>query len=105
MQTTITARHGEVEADLKTRTEQVISRLAQRIARPVSAHVTFDIEPRPAAELVFTAANNIVHVARAEADDLRTAFDRMAAKFARQLDKAAPNPKKRAVRPRKAASS
>lgn len=105
MQTTITARHGEVEADLKARAEQVIERLAQRITRPVSAHVTFDVDPRPSAELVFTAAKNQVHVARAEADDLRTAFDRMTAKFQRQIDKKAPNPKGRAVRPRKAAAS
>lgn len=105
MQITITARHGEVPDDLKQRAEQVVERLAQRTSRPVSVHVTFDTEPGPSAEIVFTAARNVVHVAHAEADDLRTAFDRVAAKFQRQLDKKASNPKGRATNPRKAATS
>ena len=95
MLTNITARHGEVPEDLKDRARQVVERLTQRISKPISVHITFDTEPRPSAEIIFTAARDVVHVARAEADDVRTAFDKVAAKFQRQLDKHDQNPKGR----------
>ena len=95
MLTNITARHGEVPEDLKERARQVVERLVQRINKPISVHITFDTEPRPSAEIIFTAARDVVHVARAEADDVRTAFDKVAAKFQRQLDKHESNPKAR----------
>ena len=104
MLTHITARHGEVPEDLKDRATQAVERLAQRLSKPISVHITFDTEPRPSAEIIFNAARDVVHVARAEADDLKTAFDRVVAKFQRQVDKANPRAKARKKTARKAAS-
>jgi ribosomal subunit interface protein len=99
MQTTITARHGEIPEDLKGRTEVVLARLAKRAERPTSAHVTFDQARLVAsAEIVLNAARNAVFVARAEADDHRTALDRVAAKVQRQLMKREENPARKAAR-------
>ena len=95
MLTNITARHGEVPEDLKDRARQVTERLVQRISKPISVHITFDTEPKPSAEIIFNAARDVVHVARAEADDVRTAFDKVVAKFQRQLDKHEPKYKSR----------
>jgi ribosomal subunit interface protein len=89
MQTTITARHGEIPAELKARAEQVLERLSKRATRPTSAHLTFDTgAPGASAEIVINAAHGAVHVAKAEAEDHRTALDRVSAKITRQLDKA-----------------
>jgi ribosomal subunit interface protein len=88
MQVTITARHNEIPDDLRTRAEDLVARLAKRATRPTSAHVTFDMEKqRATAEVVLNAARGAVHVAVADADDHRTALDRVAAKLRRQLDK------------------
>jgi ribosomal subunit interface protein len=88
MQTMITARHGDIPDDLRARTELVLSRLVKRAVRPTSAHVTFDSGRTGAsAEIVLNAARNAVYVARADADDHRTALDRVAAKVQRQLMK------------------
>jgi len=99
MQTTITARHGDIPDVLKARAEVVIARLVRRANRPTSAQVTFDTEGQHAsAEIVLKAARGAVHVAKAEADDHRTALDRVAAKVLRQLDKAVAKPARRAAR-------
>jgi ribosome-associated inhibitor A len=93
MQTTITARHGEIPADLKARAELVLERLSKRATRPTSAHLTFDTgAPGASAEIVLNAARGAVHVAKAEAEDHRTALDRALAKLQRQLDKAEGKP-------------
>jgi ribosomal subunit interface protein len=91
MQVTITARHNDIPDDLRARAEDLVSRLAKRTIRPTSAHVTFDTEKqRATAEVVLNAARGAVHVAAADADDHRTALDRVAAKLRRQLDKREP---------------
>jgi len=99
MQTTITARHGEIPEDLRARAEVLVERLALRTTRPTSGHVTFVIErSRAEAEIVLSAARGVTYVAKAEADDARTALDRVAAKLQRQLDKANDRPARRALR-------
>ena len=93
MQTTITARHGEIPAELKVRAELVLDRLSKRATRPTSAHLTFETgAPGASAEIVLNAAHGAVHVAKAEAEDHRTALDRALAKLQRQLDKAETRP-------------
>ncbi len=102
MQTTITARQIIIPDALKTRATGVVARLAKRAMRPTSAHITFGREAQLAtAEVVLKAARGTVHVARAEAPDPRTAFDRASAKLRRQLDKLVEAP---AHRGRKAAA-
>ena len=88
METTITARHGEIPEALRTRVARLVERLARLATRPTAAHVTFDLEhQRATAELRLVAARGVVHVASAAAADHRTALDRVAAKLRRQLDK------------------
>lgn len=104
MQTTITARHGDVSDDLKARAELLVERLALRTTRPTGAHVMFAIgRSRAEAEIVLSAARGVTYVAKAKADDARTALDRVAAKLQRQLDKTDDHPARRALR--KAAAS
>jgi ribosomal subunit interface protein len=99
METKITARHGEIAEDLKERAEVLVERLALRTTRPTSAHVTFVTQrSRAEAEIVLNAARGVTYVAKAEADDARTALDRVAAKLQRQLDKADVHPARRATR-------
>jgi ribosomal subunit interface protein len=95
----ITARHGEVPEALRLRAEQVVTRLARFAHRPTGANITFDAEhQRALAELRLTAARGVLYVASGEAADHRTALDRAVSKLRRQLDKAAPSPR-RAGRP------
>jgi ribosomal subunit interface protein len=99
MQTTITARHGEIPEELKARAHVLVERLALRTTRPTSAQVTFVVErARAEAEIVLKAARGATFVARAEADDARTALDRVAAKLQRQLEKTDDKPARRAMR-------
>ena len=99
MQTTITSRHGDIPAELKERAEQVLERLAKRATRPTSAHITFDTgAPGASAEIVLNAARGAVHVAKAEADDHRSALDQALGKLQRQLDKAETKPAARRKR-------
>ena len=99
MQTTITARHGDIPEDLKARAELLVERLAVRTTRPTSAHVTFVVEKdRAEAEIILNAARGVTYVAKAEAEDARTALDRVAAKLQRQLDKTEGRPARRAMR-------
>ena len=91
----ITARHGEVPEALRLRAEQVVTRLARFAHRPTAANITFDTEhQRALAELRLTAARGELYVASSEAADHRTALDRVASKVRRQLDKAAPSPRR-----------
>jgi len=91
----ITARHGEVPEALRARAEQVVTRLARLAHRPTAANITFDTGRRGAlAELRLTAARGIVYVASGEADDHRTALDRVASKLRRQLDKVEASPRR-----------
>ena len=99
MQTTITARHGEIPKGLKARAELMVERLARRAERPTSAHVTFDTSHLGAsAEIVLNAARNAVFVATAEAADHRTALDRVTAKVQRQLMRRDLHPARKAGR-------
>ena len=98
MQTTITARHRDIPEDLKDRAVTIVARLARRVHRPTSAHVTFDRSGGSAqAEVVLNAARGAVFVASALAEDHRTALDRVVAKLQRQLGKQA-RPARRAAR-------
>ncbi len=95
MEIIITSRHGEVPEALRARAEQVVARLARFAHRPVAANVTFDAEhQRALAELRLTAARGVLYVATGEAADHRTALGRVAQKLRRQLDKAAPSPRR-----------
>lgn len=92
MDTRITTRHGEVPDALRERAQTVLERLGKLATRPISGHVTFDLEnQRAEAEILLKPSRGEPVVARADAPDPRTALDRAAAKVRRQLDKAVPS--------------
>ena len=85
---TITARHGAIPDQLKERAGEIVERLGRIAHRPTSAHVTFDMEgPGASCEIVINAAGGHVHVAKAAAEDHRSALDLVERKLRRQLDK------------------
>jgi ribosomal subunit interface protein len=99
MQTTITARHCEINDLLRERARAVVERLSALAHRPMESTVVFDTDGGKAtAELRLHAARGELLVARGEADDHRTALDRAEEKLRRQLDKDPANPKARRSR-------
>jgi ribosomal subunit interface protein len=99
MQTTITARHCEINEALRERARSVVERLGVLAHRPIESNVVFDTDGnRATAELRLHASRGELLVARGEADDHRTALDRAEEKLRRQLDKDRDNRKARRSR-------
>jgi ribosomal subunit interface protein len=99
MQTTITARHCEINEVLRERARTVVERLGTLVHRPMESAVVFDTDGGQAtAELRLRGARGETLVARGEADDHRTALDRAEEKLRRQLDKDPAHPKARRSR-------
>ena len=99
MQTTITARHCEINEALRDRARSVVERLGELAHRPIESAVVFDTEAnRATAELRLHASRGELLIARGEADDHRTALDRAEEKLRRQLDKDRDNRKARRSR-------
>jgi ribosomal subunit interface protein len=99
MQTTITARHCEINDALRERARTVVERLGTLAHRPIECAVVFDTDGgKPTAELRLHAGRGELLVGRGEADDHRTALDRAEEKLRRQLDKDPANPKTRRSR-------
>ena len=93
MRTTVTARHCEIPDDLRTRAESVLAKLARAAHRPQSAEVIFDVDHgRKIVEIQLHLPRGQVRVASAEAEDFRSALDRVAAKLRNQLDKNSGHP-------------
>ena len=96
MQTTITARHTEISEALRERALTVVERLGSIASRPIEATVVFDTEGlQQTAELRLHVPRGEVLVAKAEADDHRTALDRAEDKLRKQLEKASARPRRR----------
>jgi len=99
MQTTIPARHCEINDALRDRARTVAERLGALAHRPIESAVVFDTDGgTPTAELRLHTARGELLVARGEADDHRTALDRAEEKLRRQLDKDPAHPKARRSR-------
>ncbi len=95
MQTTITARHCEISDALRERALTVVERLGNFATRPIEATVVFDAEGvRRTAELRLHVPRGEVLVAKAEAEDHRTALDRAEDKLRRQVEKASALPRR-----------
>jgi ribosomal subunit interface protein len=95
MQTTITARHCEISDALRERALTVVERLGNFATRPIEATVVFDTEGvRRTAELRLHVPRGEVLVAKAEAEDHRTALDRAEDKLRRQVEKASALPRR-----------
>ena len=88
MRITVTARHCNVSTDLRTRSRQLVERLAKIAPRPHDAQVVFEDDHGVAlVEVRLHIARGRVLVARAEGPDHRSALDRSVARVRRQLDK------------------
>lgn len=95
MQTTITARHTEISEALRQRALTVAERLGSIATRPIEATVVFDTEGlQQTAELRLHVPRGEVLIAKAEAEDHRTALDRAEEKLRKQLEKASARPRR-----------
>jgi ribosomal subunit interface protein len=95
MQTTITARHTEISEALRERALTVVERLGSIATRPIEATVVFDTEGlQQTVELRLHVPRGEVLVAKAEADDHRTALDRAEDKLRKQVEKASARPRR-----------
>jgi ribosomal subunit interface protein len=100
MQTTITARHCEIDDALRERALAVTDRLATFAPRPLEAAIVFDEDGQQrVVELRLRVARGEILVAKGEGGDHRTALDRAEDKLRRQLHKA--NGRHRRARPTK----
>lgn len=96
METTITVRHTNIPEDLKERARDLIGRLANRAHRPHGADVVFDVKHQtPTVELKLHLPRSQVVVASADAEDHRTALDRVVDKARSQLERMTPSPARR----------
>ena len=99
MRTTITARHCEVSATLRTRAQAVLGRLAALANRPVEGTVVFDQAPNGArAEIRLHISRGDTLVGTGDGKDHRSALDRAEEKIRRQLGKK-PAPRQKGRRP------
>lgn len=88
MKVTVTARHCDVDDELRDRAVDLIQRAAKRVSRPQRAEIIFDNDHnRKVVEFQLYLPRGSVHVASAEAADFRTALDLTDSKLRNQLDK------------------
>lgn len=95
METTITARHCEISDALKERALTIVERLGNIASHPIESAVVFDVDgASQTAELRLHLASGELLVSRGEAADHRSALDSAEHKLRRQLEKAAPRPRR-----------
>ena len=97
MQITITARHCEIPDDLRERASELVERAAKLAHRPQHTEVVFDDDhQQKVVELRMYLPRGQTHIAAAEADDFRSALDRVVEKLRSQLAKKGGHPARRA---------
>lgn len=97
MRVTITARHTELDDDLRAHARDLVEKVAKLARRPHHAQVTFTEDHGEAGvEIEVHAPRGRIHVAKASAVDLRSALDAAIARIKRQLldEKEAPRPRR-----------
>jgi ribosomal subunit interface protein len=86
MRITITARHTEVDHDLRVHTRDLVEKVVKLVRRPHHAQVIFTEDHGEAGvEIEVHAPRGRVHVAKSQAADHRTALDAAIARVKRQL--------------------
>ena len=86
MRLTITARHTEIDDDLRAQTRELVEKALKVAHRPQRAQVTFSEDHGEiAAEIAVHVPRGRVHVAKASAADHRSALDAAIARMKRQL--------------------
>src|SRR5437899_2148610 len=86
MRITITARHTEVDADLRAHTREVVEKVVKLVRRPHHAQVIFTEDHGEAGvEIEVHAPRGRGHVAKSQAAEHRSAPDPAIARVKRQL--------------------
>lgn len=86
MRITITARHTEVDDDLRGHTRELVERVVKLVRRPHHAQVTFTEDHGEAGvEIEIHVPRGHVYVAKSQAADHRSALDAAIARVKRQL--------------------
>lgn len=101
MRITITARHTEIDDDLRAHTRELVGKVVKLVRRPHHAQVTFTEDHGEAGvEIELHAPRGRVHVAKSQAADSRSALDAAIARMKRQLldGKETPRARPRATR-------
>ena|SRR5688500_5090336 len=97
MRITITARHTEIDEDLRAHTRELIEKVSKLVRRPHHAQVLFTEDAgQSGVEIEVHAPRGRVYVAKAEAVDQRSALDAAIARVKRQLldEKESPRPRR-----------
>src|SRR5260370_4623552 len=86
MRITITARHTEIEEDLRALAKEVVEKVVKLVRRPHHAQVIFTEDHGEAGvEIEVRVPRGRVHVAKSLASDHRTALDAAIARVKRQV--------------------
>lgn len=99
MRITITARHVEIDADLRARAKEMVEKVAKLARRPHHAQVIFGEDHGEAtAEIALHVPRGRIHLGKALAADHRSALDLAIARVKRQIldEKQVPRPRRRA---------
>lgn len=102
MRVTITARHVEIDNDLRARAKEQVEKVAKLVRRPHHGQVIFsDDHGEAEVEIEVHAPRGRTHVAKSVAADHRSALDRAIARVKRQLldKKEAPRRRRRTRAP------
>ncbi len=96
MRITITARHTEIDHDLRAHTKELVEKVAKLVRRTHHAQVTFSEDHGEAAvEIEVHVPRGRIRVAKANATDHRSALDLAIARVKRQLLDGKPTPRAR----------
>jgi len=96
MRITITARHTEIDDDLRAHTRDLVKKVAKLARRPHHAQVTLTEEHGEAGvEIEVHVPRGRIHVAKSQAADHRSALDLAIARIKRQIldEKETPRPR------------
>jgi ribosomal subunit interface protein len=86
MRVTITARHTEIDDDLRGHTKELVEKVAKLVRRPHHAQVIFTEDHGEAeVEIEVHAPRGRVYIAKSQATDHRSALDAAIARVKRQL--------------------
>lgn len=97
MRITITARHTEMDDDLRAHARELVDKVAKLARRPHHAQVIFTEEHGEAGvEIAVHVPRGRIHVAKSQAADHRSALDLAIARIKRQIldEKETPRPRR-----------
>ena len=101
MRIAITARHVEIDDNLRAHARELIEKVSKLLRRPSSAQIVFGEDGgRAAVEVELIAPRGKIYIAKAAADDHRSALDDAIGTLKRKLSDDKEQPRQRARRSR-----